>query len=607
MKKISYIITILILASCVKESEERLCAALSENTIPVTIEVSQTKTVINGNQISFDVDESMNLVCKDINVAKVYNKGFDLNTFTGEFLSVGQAKDNASWYAVYPYVGFEQQGFGDCWLPLNQIAPFDKSANFMCSDLVIADYNETAMPKLSTTMNQLLGIIKVSFTNSSEEYKGDLIQEVILTSSTPLCGNFSVKFDEQGKPVPEFKGKTCRVLSSYPTPIVLGVNEIHSVYLFVNPAEIKDAQITIRTDKHVFTRKAKSSFNARQGDITFMDPMDVAALFTVEDAEVKKIVLWGDSYTNCGLTDTYLSKRNYSYHLQQMLGCGWKIYNCAYPDYKTYNITALQGSTEMRIGGYDFTIPISVTPVQIYGGVYVPTTGLYSPTAGMKPHAFLNPCEIVVRDDSGKEITRVEGKLESQIEGLFFTRSTPGEEVHVPRKSQLVPYAAKNLRKPDLTIIYMGSNGSFEDLETLYDQHRCMIEYAAADGPEEYIVLGFHSAYDVSRLNLDQQAYWDLFEGPDGFGVNPEAGRPISRFINLYKEMTGEHYKELLYRSGAASHSSGINPEDIDCVNQGQVPASFIYSSITQKPSQYGAKAFALLIYDKMVELGYLD
>ena len=176
----------------------------------------------------------------------------------------------------------------------------------------------------------------------------------------------------------------------------------------------------------------------------------------------------------------------------------------------------------------------------------------------------------------------------------------------VPRKSQVVPYAAKNLRKPDLTIIYMGSNGVFENLEFLYKQHRRMIEYAAAGGPEEYIVLGFHSDNDMSRLKLGQE-YWDLFDGPDGFGVNPEAGRPISRFVNLYKEMTGEHYKELLYRSGAASDPSGVREEDKDCVNQGKVPSSFLNNDGTMKPSQYGAKAFALLIYDKMVELGYLD
>lgn len=605
MRKIAYILTSLILISCVKETEDRFGAELSEHRVPITVEVSHTKTVINGNQISFAGGESMNLVCKDVNVAKVYNKGFDLDTFTGEFLAVGQTKDNASWYAVYPYVGLEQQGYGDCWLPMNQTAPFDASANFMCSDLVDADYDETAMPKLSMTMNQLLGIMKVSFTNSSEDYKEDLIQEVVMTSSTPLCGNFIVKFDEQGKPFPEFKGGTCRVLSSYPAPIALGVNEIHSVYMFVNPAEIKDAQITIRTDRHVFTRKAKSSFKVRQGDLTFMDPMDVADLFAVDDAKVKKIVIWGDLYSNCGPTDTYLNKRNYSYHLQQLLGSGWKIYNCAYPDYKTYNITALQGSTMAHLGNYSFTIPVSVTPVAT-GGVYVPVTDRPASPAYMIPREFWNPCEIVVRDESGNEVTRVEGNLESQSDGIFFTRSRPGKEVFVPRKSQVVPYAAKNLRKPDLTIIYMGSNGVFDNLEFLYKQHRRMIEYAAAGGPEEYIVLGFHSDNDMSRLKLGQE-YWDLFDGPDGFGVNPEAGRPISRFVNLYKEMTGEHYKELLYRSGAASDPSGVREEDMDCVNQGKVPSSFLNNDGTLNPSQYGAKAFALLIYDKMVELGYLD
>ena len=68
------------------------------------------------------------------------------------------------------------------------------------------------------------------------------------------------------------------------------------------------------------------------------------------------------------------------------------------------------------------------------------------------------------------------------------------QEVKVPAYSKVVTYAAKNLRNPDLTIIYMGQNGGFKSLDILYKQYRAMIDYAfPGDGPEHYIVLGFHN------------------------------------------------------------------------------------------------------------------
>ena len=142
--------------------------------VPVSVGVLDTKTVISGNQISFSGSESMTLVCAGVNAAKVSNYGTDLNKFTGEFNAVGQNKSGASFYAIYPYVGVRQNGNEIGWLPVVQKAPFDGSANFMCSDKVTADYNEQAMPQLAMSMNQLMGIVKVTFTNSSASYQNEL-------------------------------------------------------------------------------------------------------------------------------------------------------------------------------------------------------------------------------------------------------------------------------------------------------------------------------------------------------------------------------------------------------------------------------------------------
>lgn len=618
MKKILFICAALLAVSCVKEADMQPEAAK----VPVSVGVLETKTTISGNQISFSGSESMTLVCEGVNAAKVSNDGLSHDRFNGTFNAVGQNKTAASFYAIYPYVGVGQNGNEAGWLQTAQRAPFDGTANYMCSDKVTADYNEQAMPELAMSMNQLMGIIKVTFTNSSADYQGDIVKDVILKSSSQLAGSFSVKFESDGKPVPVFGGDATacrRVIATYPAAEALGLNKAHEVHIFVNPTEIKDAEITIVTDKHEFTRKASGAFTAKQGDLTYMDPMDVATTFTAEDLDVKTLVVWGDSYTNRGYETTHVDRCNYAYHLQQMLGSGWKVYNGGCSGDVTNTIAARQGGIGMHIGATDFTIPADCTPVAV-GGVYSNRNYSYTENTfkQIARYGLINPCEIVVEDASGNEIARIEGNITHKgtetnktadfTTDVMFTRTTPGEAVTVPAKSKLVTFAAKNLRNPDLMIVYMGQNGGFDNLDILYSQLRSMIDYAFPEGSENYIILGFHNHDTVKKWN-GNNAYWDFFGGADGFGVNEAAGRPISRFVNLYTELTGENYKDYLVISGAAASADDVCAEDIDYVSRGMVPYSYWIrpSANDIHPNEYGAKAFATAVYRKIAELGYVD
>ncbi len=615
MKKILFAFAALLAVSCMEEGN--IQPAVEK--VPVSVGISETKTAISDRQISFSGGESMSLVCEGVNAAKISNGGLELNKFDGEFLAVGQNKAGASFYAIHPYVGVRQNGNEEGWLPVAQRAPFDGNANFMCSDKVTADYNEQAMPQLTMSMNQLMGIIKVTFTNSSEAYKDDVVKDVILTSTSQLVGEFTVKFDSAGKPVPAFQGdaSACkRVIASYPATEILGLGKNHEVYIFVNPTEIKDAQITIVTDRHEFTRKAAASFVAKQGDLTYMDPMDVATTFSAEELDVKKLVVWGDSYTNRSQLDGHNDRCNYSTHLMEMLGSGWELYNGGSSGDVTNTIAARQGGIQLVISSTGFTIPADTTPVAI-DGLYssknfwftdadANNTSVYTKIARF---ALINPMEIVVEDADGNEIARVPGKITiNGAEATHFTRTTPGEAVVVPAYSKVVTYAAKNLRNPDLTIIYMGQNGGFKTLDILYSQYRAMIDYAFPEGPENYIVLGFHNHDTVTKWNVDN-AYWDFFGGADGFGVNEAEGRPISRFVNLYTELTGADYKDYLVISGAAASVDDVRAEDVDYVSRGMIPYSYWIrpSAGDIHPNEYGAKAFATAIYRKIVELGYID
>ena len=611
MKKILFICAALLTMSCVKEAMTGNAPVCGN--VPVTVEFAETKTAITGKQVTFVGGEFISLVCDGVNAAQLTNKGTSVNKFSGVFNAVGQTKNDASFYAIYPYVGLSKSGNETCFLSMTQKAPFDGAANFMCSDKVTAAYNEAQMPSLSMNMNQLLGILKISFTNSSADYQNDLVKEVILTASTPLTGEFTVKFDAQGKPAVDFAGNNNRALSSFLEPVALGLGKTHEVHLSVNPSVIKNAEITVRTDKHIFTRKAKADVNVPAGSLTFMDPMDVATTFTSAEAKVKTLVLWGDSYTNRGQEYTHVDECNYAYHLGKMLGSGWKIYNGGCSGDVTNTIAARQGGIQMNIGASDFTIPATCTPVNV-GGVYSNrnyyfTENTYTQIAR---YGLINPCEIVVEDADGNEIARIEGTVSHNssdyTKDVTFTRTTPGEAITVPAKSKLVTFAAKNLRNPDLTIIYMGQNGGFKSLDILYQQYRAMIDYAFPEGPENYIVLGFHNHNTLKTWNADN-AYWNFFDGPNGFGVNEAAGRPVSRFVNLYKELTGENYKDYLTISGAAVSPADVSQEDINYVSKGMIPASYWYCAPLEDihPNEKGGKAFATAIYKKIVELGYLD
>ena len=610
MKKILYVCAALLAISCVNEAGMEP----EVSKVPVSVGVLETKTSISGNQISFSGSESMTLVCDGVNAAKVSNEGLKPNMFGGAFNAVGKTQAGATWYAIYPYVGIKQDGNEAGYLPVAQRAPFDGTVNYMCSDKITADYNEAAMPELAMSMNQLMGIVRVSITNSSADYQNDLIKDVILTSSSQLVGSFTVAFDSEGKPAPTFGGNATgcnRVVASYPADQVLGLNKTHEIHLIVNPTVIRDAKITIVTDKHEFTKNASGEFTAKQGDLTYMDPMDLATTFDAKELKLKTLVVWGDSYTNRSQLDGHVDRCNYVCHLHEMLGSGWEVYNGGSSGDVTNSIAARQGGIPMVINSTSFTIPAGTEPVAI-DGLYSTrnfwfTEGEYTKIARFSQ---VNPLEIIVEDASGNEVARVEGNVTiSGDKVTHFTRTTPGEAVNVPAYSKVLTFAAKNLRNPDLTIIYMGQNGGFKSLDILYNQYRAMIDFAfPGDAPEDYIAVGFHNHETVQKWNTDN-AYWNFFDGPDGFGVNEAAGRPISRFVNLYKELTGPEYKNYLMLSGAAASPEDVRAEDIDYVSRGMIPYSYWIrpSANDIHPNEFGAKAFATAIYRKAVELGYVD
>ena len=63
---------------------------------------------------------------------------------------------------------------------------------------------------------------------------------------------------------------------------------------------------------------------------------------------------------------------------------------------------------------------------------------------------------------------------------------------------------------------------------------------------------------------------------------------------------------ELLLRTGVYDSEEEISATDREYIQNGSWPLSFYVSQADVHPNQYGCKALAIVIEDKMKELGYI-
>jgi hypothetical protein len=182
----------------------------------------------------------------------------------------------------------------------------------------------------------------------------------------------------------------------------------------------------------------------------------------------------------------------------------------------------------------------------------------------------------------------------------------------------------------DLSILYMERNGGFSSWQDCFDRYKSAISHLS--NPDDYIVLGAHivefwperGLYPYSKTDLSVRGgsrYEETFLSPF-----IESGR----YKDLYHPVI-QDWKNWLVRVGRYESVDEISDEVeypggvdetgekilgavmIDSDNDGikdmplDWPQSFRWAINDVHPSKWGAKAIALLVYDRMVELGYLD
>ena len=147
--------------------------------------------------------------------------------------------------------------------------------------------------------------------------------------------------------------------------------------------------------------------------------------------------------------------------------------------------------------------------------------------------------------------------------------------------------------KVDVNVYYIGRNGVYKNTDQLVAQYEEMVRY----GSDQYIVLGFHEPISkLSSIRNVDKTYLEKMEQTFG-----------KHFLNLNKEIR-LRAAELTYITGIYDILYGfyLNDEDYEYVTKkGDIPRS-LYRDDLFHPNEEGANAFAILIHDKMVKLGYL-
>lgn len=199
------------------------------------------------------------------------------------------------------------------------------------------------------------------------------------------------------------------------------------------------------------------------------------------------ITTWGDSLTAGGGWNTRLGEL-----------AGMPVYNGGTGGENSKTIVARQGGDIMEVNG--IIIPADTTSVIVAsrstdGGIITHEGNKVTPL--LQGGAHVNPCKI----GDVKGTLKWTGSSYSDTSGTWtFTRSEAGEEIVIDRPTAIRTDFDMNRNAPYLSVIFIGQNGGYNDLDDLVRQHRLMIEHSQA---KHTIVLGLSSGSAASRAEYE--------------------------------------------------------------------------------------------------------
>lgn len=289
----------------------------------------------------------------------------------------------------------------------------------------------------------------------------------------------------------------------------------------------------------------------------------------------------GDSLT-MGVNGDAVS---YTQTLRNMTGK--KFYNMGVGGETSTTICTRMGAMNMLVN--NITIPASTTRVQI--------SGVGTGIATDDPRFKASPIRQVDKGVNPVRIAGIEGTLTIEQSSVssndhiyYFTRSVAGEEKKITVPTAIITKAMRDYNKPNVAIIFMGTNGGWSDASTdwsnaessvidLIAQYKKMIDAMHTD---KYLILGLidGSSNDANRKEIDK-VYLKHF------------GR---HFINI---------RRLLVDYGLAELDITPTTEDLENISVGRIPRSLRLDSVHHTIATDGL--IGKFIYQRGQELGYWE
>ncbi len=601
--------------------------------IPVNVKsmlnVTSTKTSLSEGlgdyKINWEEGDKIGMYIsgRQSNVLLEYDKGTS-GDFSG-YIKGGYPKSTANieYVGYYPYRNADKSGTISALLNRIQTAPFDSTLDYMVSEKFSAPYNESEMPSVRFKFsNHLFSIIKISVINDLESLKNEKLTAVMLSSdNTVLSGYFSFNpLDDCNAVFSKDKSETYNeVVSVYPEDKqpILGIGKEHVLYFIVNSTQIPDLKVTVSTtDGHARVFQAKSLVTLERNMV--LEPE------TLELSKANKIIvhkvmaLWGDSIT-AALT--------YRYSIQRELEPFWTVIKCGVNGDNSLGIAARQGGIQF-VTGKDFTINDGTTQVD-FGGFFT-RENLFGETVDENDvdifynvsftpwfnhplrSPWINPIRIELPNGG-----YIDCETSLHASGVYclvptgdYTSSYP---IYIPKGSKFNSYGSRILDNADMTIIYSGTNGGYRGetdafghytgYDQLIHQQKAMVNHLKKK--EAYLVLGYHFNSSITGQRNDTGETYDIQYWTEDYRTT--MSNAFERHFLDLKTEGSRNGEKLLLETSVITSVNDMSPEDQNYISNEEFPASFTDNpKYDVHPNEYGNRAIAILIRERMKELGLL-
>ena len=503
-----------------------------------------------------------------------------------------ESYDAISYYCYSPYyelAGNNPQALSG-ELSHIQRAPYDGKADYMVATPVVAKYDVEDFPSLEFVFSShLFAIVKLTITNTSEEYAGEKLLSLGLHSNAlnTLAGRFT--FDAtQPSMAPVFTEEKANlyptVLAEFSDPPTLGQGKEHSVYVVIKAADYAsgDLSLIVNTSHHRFTLDTKKDVILSANKVSVFPKVDLYTTPRIQERG-KKLVLWGSSVTSS----------NYAAAVRKQLGTDWNVYHGGVGGNTMINTAARAGGYDIVTGATEFTFPESSETYVPINGLYIRlgTEGSYT-YSSMDTRSYTNTNALVnplVIDGIECEVVYDDVNL------CRLRRLADGQEKTIAARTLVSTYGAREMADADIIVVQISYNDggklSANTLKGILDRVKAHLTKPNA--------IMFINGFLSSPTDFPQ--YWNETYSTEMTALYGDC------FLDLFLLGGGkENAIPLMKEIGQITNEAQISDRDWEYLNRGEWPLSWFNGEMNVHPNSYGSTVMAILLRRRMAELNLL-